>query len=502
MGAPLLACRHLSKSFGGGTQALRNVSLDFQAGMIHGLVGENGAGKSTLGGVVTGLIRPDQGSLKTDGAAIAFTSAGDARRAGFALVSQELSLAPAMTVLDNVFLGSRKGLIVRRSAVRRKFDELCDRYGISLPATAKVRSLSLAQRQHVEVLRALAASPRLIVFDEPTAVLAAQETEELLSLVRALARNGTAIVLISHFLNEVLGVADIVSIMRDGELVRTSSAADETPARLVEGMVGRPLDIIYPDPPEVHPAAPVVLQVDGIRRGRAVRDVSLQVHQGEIVGLAGLVGSGRTETARLIFGADPLEGGTVSIGGRSWRRLTPSTAMSAGVAMIPESRKDDGLILVRSVLENVSLASLSSYCNAGVIRKSREKHAVQRFSALCDVRAPHLTSPAWQLSGGNQQKVMFAKWFARKPKILIADEPTRGVDIAAKAQIYRLLVEAAASGVGILLISSEIEELLALTHRVYVMRQGRVVRTFARGEAGPETILAAAFTNPPAGDAA
>jgi rhamnose transport system ATP-binding protein len=496
VGDSLLSLRRISKSFGP-TRALDSIDLSFSSGEVHGLVGENGAGKSTLVRLVTGLLRPDEGQLELNGRAITLHGPRDALARGLCLVSQELTLLPARSVIDNVFLGHypSSGLFIRTRSMRRRFQQLLDRTGLHLDADAPVRSLSVGQQQHVEVLRALSRKPRLIVFDEPTAALTEHETAQLLGLVGDLAAEGTAVVLISHFLEEVLATASTVSVLRDGALVKTGPARDETAESLVLAMVGRALEVIYEDPEAVPPEAPVVLRARGLRRGRLVRGVDLEVHAGEIVGLAGLIGSGRSEVARLIFGADHRDAGTIEVAGRPIRRPSPRAAVAAGVAMVPESRKDDGLVLVRSVLENLTLGGADESARAGIVRARKERQHGRELVERFDVRAHRLSSPMWQLSGGNQQKVLFAKWLSHRPRLLIADEPTRGVDIGAKVQIHQLLRKVAASGMGVLLISSEIEEILGLSHRVLVIRQGVVVREFDRADAERSEVLAAAFAD-------
>ena len=344
------------------------------------------------------------------------------------------------------------------------------------------------------MLRALARDARLIIMDEPTAILGARDAAQLLNVIRRLKADGVTVVFISHFLEEVLSIADAVSVLRDGALITTGPAAGYTSAGLVQHMVGRPVDVVYPEPAAVDRNSPVVLCASGLVRRPFVRGVDLDVRRGEIVGLAGLVGSGRSETARLIFGADKPDAGEVSVNGHLLHSGSPVAAMAAGVAMVPEDRKEQGLVLVRPVRENVSLASLGMWSTGGFVGPRRERQAVQDAARRTDVRGVTLESPIWALSGGNQQKALFAKWLLRRPAVLIADEPTRGVDVAAKVQIHRLLRDLAADGAAILLISSEIEEVMGLSNRTLVMRQGRVVATFARGDGTREQLLAAAFS--------
>ncbi len=459
------------------------------------MVGENGAGKSTLSKIIGGVYQPDDGELLLDGQPVRFGSPRAALAAGIATIAQELALVPARTVAENVFLGAepRRWGVLDGLELRRRFAVLNERTGFGLDGDARVRDLRVADQQKVEILRAIARDARVILMDEPTASLTADETQRLLGIIRQLAAGGTAVVLVSHFLDEVLAVSSDVTVMRDGKVVRSGPARDETEASLVQAMIGRRLDTAFPERRPLADGSPVVLRADGLRRRGAIDGVSFEIREGEIVGLAGLVGSGRTEIARAIFGADRLDGGTVSVDGQAVRLRHPGDAIAAGIAMLPESRKEQGLHLARAVRENESMASLRSFAPRWVIDGRRERSAAQRLAADLDVRTASIETPVINLSGGNQQKVLFAKWLMRQPRVLIADEPTRGVDVGAKRQIYDLLQRLAGEGMAVLLISSEIEEVLALSHRVLVLRTGRIVAEFAGGEADKDRVMAAAF---------
>lgn len=474
----------IRKSYAG-TTVLHDVSMTLDAGRIHGLVGENGAGKSTLLRVLCGATVPDSGEVRVDGKPVRIHRPRDALAHGIALISQEVAVVPALTVLENVFLGRRSD--------RERFAEIVARTGFELDPGAVVGDLPIAQQQRVEILRALARNARVIAMDEPTALLTQTETDQLMELVRGLAAEGAAIVLISHRLEEVLGVCDLVTVLRDGRHVVTAPSAEQTSRSLVDHMVGRPIELLYPEPSPVADDAPVVLSARDLRRGASVRGVSVEVRAGEIVGLAGLVGSGRTETLRLIFGADRRDSGEVWVEGRPVRAGSPSRAMARGIAMVPESRKEQGLVLVRSVRENLALASLADRRTAGFVRRGAEARAVNEAAGALDVRG---AGPVLTLSGGNQQKTLFGKWLIRDPKVLLVDEPTRGVDVAAKVQLHGLLTRLAASGMAVLMVSSEIEEVLGLAHRVLVMRAGLVVGEFERGTVSREEVLALAFASP------
>jgi rhamnose transport system ATP-binding protein len=488
----------ISKSFGG-VRALDAISLTIAQGSIHALVGENGAGKSTLGKILAGVIAPDRGRLLVGGEAVAFRSPREAIVRGIVLIAQELSIAPALWVAENVFLGTDPrgaGFVARRS-LRRRYAELAAAAGFDLDGDLPGRGLRTADQQKVEILRALCRDARLIVMDEPTAALAKPDADRLYQVIRRLAAGGTTIVLVSHFLREVAELADQVTILRDGRLVRTAPAADETQETMLSSMLGRSLGATFPARRPVPAQAPVVLEARDLS-APGVHNVSLQVRAGEIVGLAGLVGSGRTELARALYRAERATAGTVSTAGGPLTGQGPWTALRAGLAMIPESRKEQGLMLGRPIAENVSLASLARLSDFGLVRRRAERQAVAGALGQVGVRVPAQTAPVSTLSGGNQQKALFARILLRGPRVLVADEPTRGVDVGAKRAIYELLTSLAADGLGVLLISSDAEEILGLAHRVLVMRAGRIAAEL-RGAAMTEAaILAASFGAPDA----
>jgi rhamnose transport system ATP-binding protein len=486
----------VTKHFGA-TVALRDVSLGLTPGRVHGIVGENGAGKSTLVRILTGATRPTAGTVAIDDRPVRLNGPRDALAAGACLISQELTLLPARSVGDNVFLGNPAGgrVFVRDASRRRRFTQLIESTGFDISLDARVRDLPLAQQQQVEVLRALARQPRLVVFDEPTAILAEDDTQRMLRLIRALAAQGAAVVLISHFLEEVLATCDTVTVLRDGQHIRTSATSAQTTLSLIQAMVGAQVEEAGTNRAVVAADAPVALSARGLRRGRAVRGVDIDVRAGEIVGLAGLVGSGRTEVLRLLYGADRADGGTITVFGERLPGRSPRSAIRSGLAMIPEDRKDLGLVMRRPTLENLSLATLSGVSVMGLLRMRAERGKASKLVQQCDIRLGRLSDPIWSLSGGNQQKVLFAKWFAAAPRVLLVDEPTRGVDIAAKALIHRLLADYASSGGAVLLVSSEIEELLAVSHRIYVLRQGLVTGEFATSDVSREAVLTAAFAD-------
>jgi ABC-type sugar transport system ATPase subunit len=492
-GKPYLELLGVAKHFGG-VQALDDVSLTVARGSVHALVGENGAGKSTLGRIVAGVLVADGGTVVLDGEAVAFHSPREALDHGVAAIAQEPFVVPQLTVAENVFLGRepRSGIVLRRRRLEREYVRLTDAAGFELPARLSAGRLRTAEQQKVEILRALSRDARLIVMDEPTAALSAHETEQLHAIVRSLAAAGTTVILISHFLREVLALADTVTVLRDGRVVRTARAAPETESSLVEAMLGRPLTSTFPPKHPVPADAPVVLTVQGLR-APGVEEASFEVRAGEIVGIAGLVGAGRTELARALYGAARVEAGTIDLGSGRAAGRSPRRSLDNGLAMIPESRKDHGLIFGRSSIENATLSHLGPLSSFGVVRRGAERMAGRGVLQRCDVRGAQFGAPVRALSGGNQQKVLFARTLLRTPQVLIADEPTRGVDVGAKRAIYDILVEQAAEGLAVVVISSELEEVLGLSHRVLVMRRGRIVAQLEGDAITEGSVLAAAF---------
>jgi simple sugar transport system ATP-binding protein/ribose transport system ATP-binding protein len=483
----------VSKRFGA-VRALDSVSLSVARGSIHALVGENGAGKSTLGKIVAGALTPDDGRMLLAGERVALRSPREALANGVVAMAQELTVVPQLTVAENVFLGAeprRAGFVARR-ALRERYRGLARTAGFQVPEGTPAGRLRPAEQQKVEILRALARDAELLVMDEPTASLDAQETAQLHEIVRALARGGRTVLLVSHFLPEVLALADTVTVLRDGRVVQTSPAVEESEDSLIRAMLGRPLTSAFPAKQPPPADAPVALDVRDLE-ATGLATISLTVRAGEIVGLAGLVGAGRTELARAVFGADRTSSGVVEVACGRAVRGGPRTSLRAGMAMIPESRQDEGLLLGRSVTENVSLSSLGAVSRLGFVRRQAERAMARDVLARCDVRAAGHRSAVASLSGGNQQKLLFARALLNRPAVLIADEPTRGVDVGAKRAIYDLLASLAADGVGVLLISSELEEILGLSHRILVMRRGSLAAELTGPQMTESAVLAAAF---------
>lgn len=486
--------RGISKSFGA-TVALADVSVSIQVGHVHALVGENGAGKSTLGKVLAGIIPPDSGEVMLAGRPESFGSPRQALAAGVSMIAQELSLVPGRSVLENVFLGMEPhtGPFVRRRALRNSYDDLVERTGIKVPGHVPVGELPIGEQQKVEILRALARESQVIIMDEPTARLSLAETRILLDTIRSLSAAGTTVVFVSHFLDEVLEIADDVTIMRDARVIRTRPAGEETRGSLIEGMTGRPLDAMFPARHLCASDAAEVLRVDNLSRDGSFTDVSFSVRAGEIVVLSGLVGAGRSEVVSAIYGAQPATSGTMTLNGAAYRPRRVADGLRKGLALIPESRKDLGLVLQRSVGDNVTLPYLQDTERAGLISRRVERAlASDRMNAV-GVKAESVDVDVVTLSGGNQQKVLFARSLVRTPTLLLADEPTRGVDVGAKRSIYDLITDLAAQGMGVLIVSSEIEEVMGLAHRILVMHQGRLVAEFAGDSAREEAVIAAAF---------
>lgn len=490
--------RGVTKLFGA-TRAVDDVSLNIERGSVHALVGENGAGKSTIGKIIAGVHRPDRGQLLIDGTEATFRSPRDALAQGITMVAQELSLVPARSVRDNVFLGDEpsRGGVVQTGVQRQRFEALAERAGFDVPLDALVMDLPVAEQQKVEILRALGRHADLIIMDEPTARLSTDEAATLLSIVSRLSREGTTVILVSHFLDQVLEVADTVTVLRDGALISTRPALQETEQSLVESMIGRSVDTNFPAKSLPAPDAPVVLDVRGLRCGGASAGppVDLSVRAGEIVGLAGLVGSGRSEIGRAVYGADSRSVGEVAVRGQPIKRRSTRRAIRAGMGLIPESRKDQGLLGDRSVRDNVGLPHLDRLSLLGLMSRRLENAAVHRATDEVDIRLVSLEQPVNQLSGGNQQKSLFARWFMDARDVLIADEPTRGVDVGAKRAIYDLIHAAALSGLAVLLISSEIDEVVGLSHRVLVVRDQQIVAAFEGDDITEQRILHAAFAS-------
>ncbi len=483
----------VSKRFGG-VPALSDVAVTIRAGEVHALIGENGAGKSTLGKIISGVIEPDDGTLTLGDRPLHLRSPREAMAHGIVTIAQELAIVPSLSVAENVYLGAEvaRGGFVRRREARRRFRQLVERVGFDLQPDVPAGTLSTADKQKVEIMRALSRNASFVIMDEPSAALSSHETAALHEIIRSLARGGTAVVLISHFLSEVLALADTITTLRDGHLVRTVDAKGATEEMLIEGMLGRSLSAAFPEKISAPADAAVVLEVRDLKAPR-VDGCSFSLRRGEILGIAGLVGAGRSELARAIFRDAKVSAGDVRLGGDALGGHSPRRSIRRGLVLIPESRKELGLLMGRSVRENVSLSRLDLVSRLGWVSRLRERRLVGQLMERTTVRAASMSLPANMLSGGNQQKLLFARSVMCTPSVLIADEPTRGVDVGSKRAIYDLLTEMAREGMGIIVISSELEEVIGLAHRVLVMRHGRIMAELVGDDIHEEAVLAAAF---------
>ncbi len=485
---PLLVMRGIEKSFPG-VRALGGVDLDVDSGEVLALLGENGAGKSTLMKVLGGAVPPDAGRIALAGRDVAFRSPQEARAAGIAVIHQEFNLIPGLTAVENIFLGQERsrGGFISRADERGRAADLFRRLGATIDLDVPCRQLTTAQQQLVEIARALAFEARVIVMDEPTAALTAGEAERLFGIVRDLRSRGIAVIYISHRLDEILALADRVLVLRDGRHVGSQAREGLGRRELISLMVGRELAEEYPR--RTTTPGPVRLAVAGLSRGTAVRDVSFSVRAGEVVALAGLVGAGRTEVLRLIFGADRRDAGEISLDGRRLEIVTPADAISAGIGLLTEDRKTQGLVLAHSVLENFSLPNLPRLSWLGFIEGRREQAAFAGHAAALRIKTPEPATAARNLSGGNQQKVVLAKWLERDCDVLLFDEPTRGIDVGARHEIYLLMNDLAARGRAIVMVSSELPEVLGMADRVIVMHEGRITGELDARSASQEDVM-------------
>ena len=488
---PLLTLTNGAKSFGG-VPALRNASLAVPAGQVVGLLGENGAGKSTIVKALAGLHRLDAGVMTLNGKPYAPTSPRAADAAGVAVIYQEPSLFPDLTIAENIYVGSQptQGGRIDWAAMHRHALALFGQLGVSLDPSRVARGLSIADQQLVEIAKALSRDARVIVMDEPSAALSAAEVERLLDIVRRLRDRGAGIVFITHRLDEIYALCDRVTIMRDGTTMSDRATADVSVGELIRDMVGRELSDLYPK--TLTQRGEAVLTVRGLTLPGTFRDISLDVHAGEIVALAGLVGAGRSEVAEAIFGLRPYTAGTVTFLGRELHSGDVSARMSQGMAMVPEDRRQQGLFMSASIVRNATITVLDRLRTFGAVSARAQRAAALDWSQRLNVKYASLDAPVQRLSGGNQQKVVLAKWFMTEPRLLIVDEPTRGIDVGTKAEVHRLVGAAVAEGLAVLMISSELPEVLGVADRVYVMREGRLIEEISRADATQENIIVAA----------
>jgi ABC-type sugar transport system ATPase subunit len=495
----LLELEGISKSFPG-VRALEDVHFSTAAGEVHALVGENGAGKSTLIKVISGVHRPDSGTFRFDGQEVAFDSPHAAQAAGIATMYQELSLYPELTVAENMFMGHAPmrrvaGMsVVDWGAMNARAEEVLASLNIhDLDVQRKVGSLNVGNRQRVEIAKALSINAKVLIMDEPTAALTESDVEQLFEIVRLLKARGVAVVYISHRLVEVFQLADRVTVLRDGRFVGAVPVAETTEGELIRMMVGRTITELFPKLPSELRGD--VLEVRNLERRPQTKDVSFTVRGGEIVGIAGLVGSGRSETAQVVFGILPADSGDILLDGKKVTITSPGQAMKLGIAYVPEDRGTQGLVREMRIRENLSMAILGTLTRFGMVNKSDERKVGDAMIEQLNIIATSGEQVVNKLSGGNQQKVVVGKWLASKPRLLIVDEPTRGVDVGAKAEIHRLMSELAQQGLGILMISSELPEVLGMSDRILVMRRGRLVAEFDRSVATQDNVGAAMMSD-------
>ena len=493
---PVLALRGVSKSFGA-VRALHEVSLSLFAGEAHALAGENGAGKSTLIKILAAVHRPDAGEVLLDGRPVAFHGPGDARDAGIAVIYQEPTLFPDLSIAENIFMGRQplKSLgRIDRTAIHAATAALIRRLGVDLDPDQPARGLSIADQQIVEIAKALSFDARVLIMDEPTAALTGTEVARLFSVVSAVRAEGAAVLFISHRLEEIFSLCQRVTTLRDGRWISTDPVAELTEDDLVRLMVGRDLGELYAKE-DGRPPGEVALSVRRLTREGVFADISFEVRRGEIVALAGLVGAGRSEVARAVFGVDRADAGEVHVNGAALVPLSPTAAMAAGIALVPEDRRQQGLVMEASIERNIGitgLGRLGRLGRGGLVRRALERSRAADWAVRLRLKYGRLSDPVSVLSGGNQQKVVLAKWLATEPAVLIVDEPTRGIDVGTKAEVHRLLSALAGQGLAVLMISSDLPEVLGMADRVLVMHEGRLVAEIPGAQASEEAVMAAA----------
>ena len=493
MGEVILTMKGISKTFPG-VRALDNVDFDVRQGEVHALMGENGAGKSTLMKVLTGIYTKDAGTITFEGKEVEFHNPREAQQAGIVIVHQELNMMGHLTVAQNIFIGRepKRGPFIHDSAMNAEAKKLFAQLNIDIDPKETMSNLTVAKQQMCEIAKAISHDAKVIIFDEPTAALTDTEIEQLFIIIRSLRAKGYGIVYISHRMDEIKKITDRVSVMRDGQYIGTLITEECTKDDIISMMVGR---VIYEKPKTAShcpPDAPVVLKVEHLNAGRMVQDVSFELHRGEILGFAGLVGAGRTETARALFGADPKTSGEIWINGNKVTINSPKDAVEAGLSYLSEDRKRFGVVLKKNIIENSTLATLKEYTRGIFINKPKEAAVTEKYVNLLKTKTPGIDQLVMNLSGGNQQKVVIAKWLVNDSQIMIFDEPTRGIDVGAKQEIYELMNQLAESGKAIIMISSELPEILRMSDRIIVMCEGRKTGEFDIAEATQEKIMTAA----------
>ncbi len=490
--APVLEIRGVAKRFDA-TQALDDVSLALHAGEIHALLGENGAGKSTLIKIITGVHQPDRGEMLLAGRPVTIRSAAEAQRLGVAAIYQEPLLFPDLNVAENIFISHQdRGMAVGWSQMFREAETILAELGVALDVRSPARGLTLAAQQSVEIAKAISLKVRILIMDEPTASLSAHEVQELFKLVRDLKRQGVAILFVSHRMEEVFEIADKVTVFRDGRLISTRTRLAATPQGAIADMVGREIDLTKTRATAAR--ADRILSVSALSRQGVFEGVTFDLHRGEVLGFAGLIGAGRTDVGLALFGIEPATSGTILLNDKPVAIRSPRDGMKLGIAYVSEDRRQLGLVLPMAIFANITLPVLRRYLNRlGLVRTRLERQTADGFRDRLAIRTPSVDLEVAKLSGGNQQKVMLSKWLNTDPSILILDEPTRGVDVGSKAEVHAIIAQLAAEGIGVIVISSDLPEVLALSDRVLVMREGRQMAILDRAEANQETVMTAAM---------
>ena len=485
----LLRLQNIGKSFPG-VQALDGIDLELRRGEVHALLGENGAGKSTLVKIIAGVYSKDHGSVFFDGRERDFNSPASALSAGIAVIHQETSLVPTLTVIQNIFLGiehTRAFRIIDERRIRQEYDRICEEFGFRLPLARQARRLSIAEQKMTEILKAMVRKASFVIMDEPTDALTGPEISHLFQIIRGLKKSGVTVLYITHYLDEVSEITDRLTVLRDGKKVATVETASVGRDDIVRMLIGSEL-AAAPAGVTDRTRGPEAIRAERVSRKGLVFEASFSAHQGEILGITGVLGSGKTELARLLFGADKLGSGKIFVGGRQFTPRSPRDAVRHGIGMLPEDRKSYGLILKHEVYKNLSLVVLNRFRRGPLLSRTRELEAVGRIVEQLDIKTTGYNQETKLLSGGNQQKVVVGKWLLSQPRVLIMDEPTRGIDVGSKAEIHRLMRELADQGTCILFISSEVQEIIALCDRILVMRSGKIAAEYGRGASQEEVV--------------
>lgn len=492
---PILEMKQISKAFPG-VQALDKVDIDLYSGEVHVLIGENGAGKSTLMKVLAGAYASDSGEIYINQEHISHWTPAEARQRGIAMVFQEFTLLPYRNVAENIFLGkefTRKHGLLNKPAMHKQAKVLLDSIGIDVDTQSLIINLGVADQQMVEIAKALAADAKILVLDEPTSALSMREIEKLFSIIRLLKSKGVGVIYISHRLEEINQIGDRITVMRDGKLIDSKNVADISLNELITMMVGREIKDLFPR--HLTKRGETALRLKALCSGKKVNNLDLELHYGEIVGLAGLVGSGRTETARAVFGLESVRSGIIEVDGKEFHSLTPPAAVKLGIGYVPEDRRRDGFFSILTIQQNIVMSSLNTLFPSGLISYPKEKATADFYVGKFNLQPPILDRMAQYLSGGNQQKLVLGKWMAAKPRIIIIDEPTRGIDVGAKSEIHAFMDQLANAGHAILMISSELPEILGMSDRIYVMHEGCLAGEYPRGTSSEEILRCAMGVN-------